>query len=142
MLSRILVCYDSGEESQRALEFAIRLSNAIESSSSPTEIHLVHVIEKPRGIADPVPDEAMDSILEAGMEILSNGARTVKKQLGNPITHLEIGAAPDKILELADKIEPELIVIGIAKHPASERIMGTVSTVLFKTRKYAVLAVP
>ena len=58
------------------------------------------------------------------------------------MTHLDFGSPPEKLLELADKIIPDLVVIGIAKHPASERILGTVSSLFFRTRRYPVLGVP
>lgn len=140
MLERVLVGYDGTEASDRALEVAIELLQDV--ATQPIEFHLAYILEKPAGIADPVPDEVMDSLQKAGQGILSNGARIVKKRFGTSFTHLEFGSPPEKFLELANSLKPGIIVIGIAKHPASERILGTVSSLIFKTRKYPVLAVP
>lgn len=139
-LERILVGYDGTEQSERALEFAIKISQ--EAMSQTLEIHLAFVVEKPHGAADPVPEEAMESLKRAGQDVLSNGARIVKKRLETPVVHLEFGSPPQKLLELADKLKPDLVVLGIAGHPASERILGTVSSLFFKTRRYPVLGVP
>ncbi len=139
-MQKILVGYDGTDQAMRALEFAINLLQ--DNIPQSMEIHLVYVVEKPRSVVDPVPDEVMTSLQKAATEILSNGARIVKKRLGNPVVHLEVGSPPQKILELADKLKPDLVVVGIANHPAVERILGTVSSLLFKTRRHAVLGVP
>ncbi|MDG6905597.1 MAG: universal stress protein [Nitrososphaerota archaeon] len=140
-MKKIFVGYDGTESSARALEFALK---TLQEGGAPQsmEVHLAYVVEKPHGIADPVTEEVVESLRRAGAEILSNGARLVRKQLETPVTHLEFGSPPEKLLELADKIIPDIVVIGIAKHPASERILGTVSALFFKTRRYPVLGVP
>ena len=140
-MKKIFVGYDGTESSVRALEFAL---STLQGDGAPqsVEVHLAYVVEKLHGIADPVPEEVVDSLRRAGEEILSNGARLVRKQLENPVIHLEFGSPPEKLLELADRIIPDLVVIGIAKHHASERILGTVSALFFRTRRYAVLGVP
>ena len=140
-MKKIFVGYDGTESSERALEFALKTFQEGDAPQ-PIEVHLAYVVEKPHGIADPVPEEVVESLRRAGEEILSNGARLVKKHLEAPVTHLEFGSPPEKLLELSDKIIPDLVVIGIAKHPASDRIVGTVSALFFKTRRYPVLGVP
>lgn len=140
MIQKILVGYDGTENSQRALEFALSLVER--TDAKPSEIHLVYVVDRPAGMVDPVPDEVMESLKRVGQDILSEGALSVKKKFEAPTTHLEFGPPADKILELADKLSPDLIAIGIAKHPASERIFGTVSSLLYKTGRYPVLGVP
>ena len=140
MIQKILVGYDGTEPSERALEFALSLVETTASESS--EIHLVFVVDRPAGIPDPIPDEVIESLQRAGQDILSEGARTVKKKFETPSTHLEFGSPANKILEIADRLKPDLIVIGIAKHPASDRILGTVSSLLFKARRHPVLGIP
>ena len=141
LLEKILVGYDGKEESGRALEYSLELLDTVGATRS-SEIHLIYAVEKPPGMADPIPDEVMSSFEKAGNEVLLNGARIVKKRFETPFTHLEFGSAPEKILQVADRIKPDLIVVGITKHPQSERILGTVSSLLFKTRRYPVLGVP
>jgi nucleotide-binding universal stress UspA family protein len=140
MARKVLIGYDGTDQSDRALELAIKLLKQIEGE--PIEFHLAYVVEKPAGIADPVPDEALDSLKKAGNDTLTNGARIVKKLWETPITHLEFGSPPAKLLELADNLKADLVVLGIAKHPASEQILGTVSSYFFKARRYPVLGVP
>jgi nucleotide-binding universal stress UspA family protein len=141
MSRKFLVAYDGNEESLRALDFAIKLVQQ-QAEGEPNEFHLAYVVEKSVNIVDPVPDELLESLKREGNEILSDGARFVRKQLETPFTHLEFGSPPQKLLELADRIKPDLVVLGIAKHPPSEKILGTVSSVFFNARKYPVLGVP
>lgn|SRR5487761_1449996 len=138
MARKFLIAYDGSEESVRALELAIEL----QEQKGPTEFHLAYVVEKPIDIADPVPDELLESLKKEGDEILSNGARFVRKHLEIPYVHLEFGSPAHMLLELADRLQPDLVVLGIAKHPPSEKILGTVSSFFFNARKYPVLGVP
>ena len=141
-MQRILVGYDGTDESIRALEFAAHLLFDGSASTQLPEFHLAYILEEPRGISDPVPDEVMESLHRTGEEILSNGSRVVKKQFGKSLTHLDFGSPPEKLLEIAERLHPDLIVIGIRRHTTSEKILGSVSSLLLKTRKYAVLVVP
>jgi nucleotide-binding universal stress UspA family protein len=141
-LQKILVGYDGTEESIRSLEFATQLLFEGSSPNQLPEFHLAYVLEKPRGISDPIPDEVMNSLRRTGEEILSSGAKVIKKQFGKPFTHLEFGSPPEKLLEIAEKLHPDLIVIGIRPHTTSEKVLGSVSALLFKTRKYRILGVP
>ena len=140
LIQKVMVGYDGTESSERALEFVLSLVEA--SAPKSCEIHLVYAVDRPSGIPDPVPDEVMESLKRAGQDILSDAARTIRKKFETPTAHLEFGSPAEKILETADRVKPDLIVIGIAKHPASERILGTVSSLLFKRRSYPVLGVP
>jgi nucleotide-binding universal stress UspA family protein len=141
MTRKFLIGYDGTEESLRALNFAIKMKQQ-QSGSEQTEFHLAFVVEKVASIADPVPDELLDSLRKPADEILADGARLVRNQLETAFVHLEFGSPPQKLLELADRIKPDLVVLGIAKHPPSKKILGTVSASFFNSRKYPVLGVP
>jgi nucleotide-binding universal stress UspA family protein len=136
-LRRILVGYDGTEESARALELAISLNEQYEA-----ELHLAFVVQKPPQMADPVPDEVIESLRRLGEETLTNAARLVKKRFENPITHLEIGNPGEKLLDLANSLKPELVVLGMVKHTTSEKILGTVSSHFLKARRHPILVVP
>jgi nucleotide-binding universal stress UspA family protein len=140
LLKTILVGYDGTEQSIRALEYALQLVEG--NITEPSTVHLAFVVQKPSGVADPLPEEAMQSLQNAGREVLANGARVVRKELQNPVTHLEMGPPPEKLLELAQKLKPDVVVIGMAKHPATDRIIGTVSALFYKTRLFPVLSIP
>jgi nucleotide-binding universal stress UspA family protein len=139
MPKRILIGYDGTDQSVRALELCIGLFQ--QQSESP-EFHLAYAVEKSPSVADPVPDEMLASLRKRGEEILSNGVNTIKKHFEYILGHLEFGSAPQVLFELAEKINPDLVVLGITKHPTSERILGTVSSVFLKSRRYPILGVP
>ena len=137
LVQRILVGYDGTIQSEHALEFIAGINWQYE-----VEIHLAFIVQEPSGMADPIPDEIMESLSHRGQETLSNAARQVKKQFGNPILHLEIGNPKEKLLELAETLKPDLIIVGMAKHTSSERILGSVSSNFIRSRKYPILLVP
>ena len=100
------------------------------------------MVQKPAGIPDPVPDEVLESIRRTGREELTNAERAVKKNLIDVAVHLEVGNPGEKLLELAERLKPDLVVLGTLKHSASERLLGTVSSYFLKSRAYPLLIVP
>jgi nucleotide-binding universal stress UspA family protein len=136
-IKRVLVGYDGTEHSERALQFTVGINDDYE-----TEIHLAFIVNEPAGMADPIPDEVLDSLEKKGLDSLSNAERFVRKQFRKPVTHLEIGNPVEKLLELADKLNPQLVVLGIAKHSSSESLIGTVSSRFLRSRRYPILLVP
>lgn len=137
-LRKILVGYDGSEQARRALEFA----TALGSRSGDSEIHIAYVVRKPGGVPDPIPDEVMDSLTAMAREELRDAAREVKKSLVTPVTHLEAGNPGERLVSLAESIRPDLVVLGIVQHSASDRLLGTVSSFFLKSRKFPVLIVP
>jgi nucleotide-binding universal stress UspA family protein len=136
-IQRVLVGYDGTEHSERALQFAVGINDYYE-----TEIHLAFIVNEPAGMADPIPDEVLDSLEKKGLDSLSNAERFVRKQFRKPVTHLEIGNPVEKLLELADRLKPQLVILGIAKHSSSESLIGTVSSRFLRSRRYPILLVP
>ena len=136
-IKRVLVGYDGTEHSERALQFAVGINDDYE-----TEIHLAFIVNEPAGMADPIPDEVLYSLEKRGLDSLSNAERFVRNQFRKPVTHLEIGNPVEKLLELADKLKPQLVVLGIAKHYSSESLIGTVSSRFLRSRRYPILLVP
>jgi len=137
-LRRILVGYDGSDQARRALEFAITLG----VHNGGVEIHIACVVQKPGGVPDPVPEELIDSLKVAAREELLDAGRIVTKSHATPIIHLETGNPGEKLLELADRIKPDLVVLGTLKHSTSERLLGTVSSFFLKSRRYPLLVVP
>ncbi len=136
-LQRVLVGYDGTKHSERALEFAVGMNDDYE-----TEIHLAFIVNEPAGMADPIPDEVLDSLQKKGLDSLANAERLVRKQFHKPVTHLEIGNPVERLIELADKLKPQLVVLGITKHSSSESLIGAVSSRFLRSRKYPILLVP
>ncbi|HEY7082947.1 MAG TPA: universal stress protein [Nitrososphaeraceae archaeon] len=133
---RILIGYNGTIQSEHTLELIAGINWQYE-----VEIHLAFIVQEPSGMADPLPDEIMESLSIRGQETLSDAARQVRKRFGNPILHLDAGDPNEKLLELAETLEPDLIVIGMTKH-SSERILGSVSSNFIRSRKYPILLVP
>ena len=136
-VEKVLVGYDGTEQSERGLQFAIGINDDYE-----TEIHLAFVVQEPAGMADPIPDEVLESLQRRGQESLLNAERLVRKRFRKPVTHLEIGDPAEKLLELADKLKPQLVILGIVKHSSSQSLIGTVSSYFLRSRKYPILLVP
>jgi len=135
---KILVGYDGSDQAARALDFAI----AIAAHRSGAEIHIAFVVQKQGGAPDPAPDEVMDSLKVAAREELLDAGRVVTKSLAMPVIHLETGNPGERLLELADRVKPDLVVLGTLHHSASERLLGTVSSHFLKSRRYPLLIVP
>lgn len=138
MLRRFLVGYDGSAQAERALEFAI----AIALQNEGSEIHIGYVVQKPGGVPDPVPDELMDSLRRAGKETLANAERLVRKNLLDAAIHLEVGNPGEKMLGLASRLKPDLVVLGTLQHSTSEKLLGTVSSYFLKSREFPLLIVP
>lgn len=82
-VEKVLVGYDGTEQSKRGLQFAIGMNDDYE-----TEIHLAFVVQEPAGMADPIPDEVLESLQKRGQESLLNAELFVGKQFRKPVTHL------------------------------------------------------
>lgn len=134
-IQKILVGYDGTESSEHALEFSTDIAK-----QQNMELHIAFVVREPIGMADPIPDEVYQTLVNVGQKTLSNAIQQVKKQFVKYMTHLEDGDPGPKLLELADKIKPDLIALGIVRHSPSERVLGTVSSYL--SGRYPLLLVP
>lgn len=137
-ITKILVGYDGSRESRRALDFAMSIANHYDGA----EIHVAHVVQKPAGAPDPVPDEVMEALRKAARQTLLEAERAVKKSLGTPVVYLEVGSPGETLLGLADRIKPGLVVLGTLERPASERLLGTVSSSFLRSRRHRLLIVP
>jgi nucleotide-binding universal stress UspA family protein len=89
-----------------------------------------------------VPDEVLDVLRKTGEETLLDAERQVRKNLSRPVTHLESGNPGEKLLELADRLKPDLVVLGTLAHSTSERLLGTVSSNFLRARRHPLLIVP
>jgi nucleotide-binding universal stress UspA family protein len=139
-IQKILVGYDGTEQSERLLQRAISINS--NNDETETEIHIALVVQEPSGMADPIPDEVLESLHKRGQESLLNADRLVRKSFLKPVTHIDIGNPAEKLIGLADRLKPQLVVLGISRHPSSESLIGTVSSHFIKSRKYMILLVP
>jgi nucleotide-binding universal stress UspA family protein len=57
-IQRVLVGYDGSEHSERALQLAVGINDL----NYEIEIHLAFIVKEPTGMANPIPDEVLDSL--------------------------------------------------------------------------------
>jgi nucleotide-binding universal stress UspA family protein len=55
---------------------------------------------------------------------------------------LESGNPGEKLLELADRLKPDLVVLGTLQRSTSKKLLGPVSSSFLRVRRYPLLIVP
>jgi nucleotide-binding universal stress UspA family protein len=137
-LLRILVGFDGSDQATRALDLAV----AIAAQRGGAEIHIGYVVQRPTGAPDPVPQEVMNSLKAAARVKLLDAERRVTERLATPVIHLMMGNPGERLLELAERVKPDLVVLGTLQHSMSDRLLGTVSSFFIRSRRYPLLIVP
>jgi len=142
------VAVDGSEHSHRVLDSAIKLAKRFKAKVFL--IHVVSRIEVPEEFARYVKTERIDvdpefyyrklvgeAILEKlGAKIVAEGLEVEKL--------LDFGDPADKILEAAEKIQPDFIVLGIVGMRGIRRVMaiGSVARRVVENAKVPVVVVP
>jgi nucleotide-binding universal stress UspA family protein len=136
---KILVAIDGSAHAQRALQYAAR-----RAQDARCEIHLLHV-EKPVmaweiGAVSPI--EHVVSAREAeSRELLSAGAAQFGPQ-GQIATHVLRGEPAGTILELAQKLGADEIIIGShGRTPLGAALLGSVTYKVLHDARIAVVVV-
>jgi nucleotide-binding universal stress UspA family protein len=108
MFKKILIAYDGSEHSKRAAQLAGELARREEK----TELWLVCVMDMiPVTLGEPYITEAMNSLTQAGEDLL----RDAKKILGKDVPvndELLFGSPAEGILDVAKNRECDLIIMG------------------------------
>jgi nucleotide-binding universal stress UspA family protein len=137
MFTNILVAVDGSIHAAKALDYAIELAEKYEA-----KISIVHVVPSLNAFSEKKDDKrdehleaARTGFEEAGKTVLLEGEKIVKLAgiAVNPI--LKHGSAADKIIEVAEELHSDLIVIG-------DRGLGSVTrfpfgSIVFKVSQYA-----
>ena len=127
MFSKILVAIDGSEISRRAFSRGIDLAR-----QNKAELHVIYVIES--GIVSPAPvDTTWELIYERfekeGHDVIAELVEDAKKKGVTVEPHIEAGHAGDTILDTAEKIGADLIIIGsLGKSKLDSLLRGSVST--------------
>jgi nucleotide-binding universal stress UspA family protein len=131
-LSSMLVCIDGSEQSITALELAVRLAGKLRS-----RIILLNV-------QDPRLQKATPKVVEEVAEkIFSNALGAVQKGKVEVQKKLEVGVPSDRIVEVAEKGNYDLIVLGKRGLGRVKRfLLGSVSDDVIQKAKTSVLLVP
>ncbi len=104
----LLVPYDGSESSKKALSRACALSK-----SDGSEISVLYVIPRYEEMMDFFKTESIKKSLYREAEKIVDGAKKVAGGLGVEIKAVvQDGHADDKIVEIADKMKHDLIVVG------------------------------
>ncbi len=131
-LSNLLVCIDGSEHSIKAFKYAIELAEKMNSKATVLNV-------QERRIYDFSPKEAE----ELGGQILSKALNAVGKTKVKTGKKLEFGVPSDKIVEVAEKGEHDLIVLGSrGLGTVTKFLLGGVSDDVIHKAKCSVLMVP
>jgi universal stress protein A len=141
-IKRILVPYDFSECSSAALDYAARL--AIDSDA---RLYIVHVDELLDVRISTVPPVNGPGAYESSWE---KRQRAVKKQLAKIVPHTVagyehhclMGSPADEILEFADRVQIDLIVMGSHGRTGFSRLItGSVAEQVMRRAKCPVLTI-
>lgn len=142
MYKSILVAVDGSDHANLAVDAAAGLSAAFDA-----EVHLVHAAEEhplvlgSASVMSVIPEE---DLLEHGAAILDAAKQRAQATAKNLKTHnlAEPASAAHTILQLADEIEPDLLVVGSLGHGnLAGLMMGSVSQKLCQLAKCHCLVV-
>ncbi len=110
-ISDILVPTDFSESAHAALGTAIGLAKALDAS-----VHVAHVLHSPVQLSAlgqmPIPPDLWSQVRNSAARKLDEAAKTAAAEGVRARTHLTEGPNAQAIVELADKIEADLIVMG------------------------------
>lgn len=103
---------------------------ASEARLRQAELHLLHVlappVAAPVGAVAPAAGLDMTSAIDAAKEELQRAARATKLGGVKVTGHVRVGAAVDEVINLADELDAELIVVGASsKGLAMRALLGS-----------------
>lgn len=130
--SNLLVCIDGSEHSTKALNYAVELADKMDS-----KITLINVQERK------LFDLSRETVEESGEKILSKALDTIEKKGLTVNKRLEFGVPQDRIVEVAEQGNHDLIVLGSRGLGTVKRfLLGSVSDDVTHKAKSSVLIVP
>lgn len=104
----ILVAYDGSEIAKRAVSWAIQLAKALDA-----KLYVLYVVNVPPEVrAFLTAGTILNEALKSGMKILEQVKPELDKEGVRYELVVEIGDPGEKIVEFADKINADLIVMG------------------------------
>jgi len=131
-LSNLLICVDGSENALKALKYGAQLADKMDS-----DITLLNVQEKR------MFDYAPDVVEDLGKKILSKAAEVIMEKKSKINRKLEIGVPADVIVEVAEKGNHDLIIMGSRGLGKVKRfLLGSVSDDVSHKAKCSVLIVP
>lgn len=135
---RLVVAYDGSEASVRAARFSLRLV-----TDPPMEVWFVHATTLPASVAEPRPDEELASEMSAISQSLQALKRTANPRVCRVEVWIREGSPADVVLEAADEVNADLIVVGTRGLRGARRlVLGSVSEAVVARSHRPVVVVP
>lgn len=135
MYSKVLLAYDGSIEGRRALREGAKLAQLFRA-----EVFLLAVVEHSPMMA---PDAGLTipiGLQTADYEaILAEGVSRLQALGFSPVSRLEMGDAGQKIADVAEEIEANLVVVGHRPQGPVARWFGSVGSYLVKRLRCSVL---
>ncbi len=145
-LSRVLVAVDGSKPSMRALDMGISITRVSKSFQMDIVMVIPYPVQYVTG-ENPTGDltlvERLGALKEKGETVLNHAKDySISNGVENVKTHLKQGDPSREILDLADSINPDLIVIGNRRRGFLRGVfLGSVSQRVAANSKCAVLVV-
>ncbi len=141
MFNKILVATDGSQYSDKALEYAVNIAKVFGA-----KLYIIHVVEEDKvalaSSAIPITTNIIDDLVRIGNEILSRAREYARSRGIDAEVILARGNAADKILETADKINADLIIVGSRGLKGLARfLLGSVSERVVRHSNKPVLVV-
>lgn len=140
MFTNIIVAIDGSEASQRAFDRALDIAKAANAS-----LHAAYVVET--GLFSSLPAdntvEIMFNVLQKEGESVLAKAKYKATAAGVTLTtHVKSGNAGKEVIDLAEKIGSDLIVVGSHGKSQTDRLLiGSVSSFVVTRNKVSTLVV-
>ena len=140
MFTKILTAVDGSDISELAVEKAVTLAK-----QNNAELHLIYVIET--GFITPGPGDSVRDLVhkrfeEEGATILEKSAEKAKAAGVAVVSHLEVGHAGNTIINSADKLGCDLIIVGsLGKSKLDRLLLGSVSSHVVNYAKTNILVI-
>ena len=124
-MSTVLVGIDASETAAEAARSAAHIAAALSKS-------LTLVIARPKSAAQHVAGPGADSWDASGSHAALNTANKLAKSLRPIVADIEIVEAPGKpaevLVEQAERLEADLIVVGNRRVQGAARVLGAIAT--------------
>ncbi len=138
MFEKVLVAVDGSLDSDRAVRAA---ADIVRTHGS--EFHICHVFHIPESYVTDLGPALRAAVEKDGEDILAHAASLAKQGGAKTTTHLlEKGHPAEGVLDLAEKLHVELIVVGVRGKTVDQiRSLGSVSTAVARQAKCSVLLI-
>lgn len=140
MFTKILAAVDGSDISAHAVDKAVDLAK-----QNNAELHIIYVIET--GFISPGPGDSVRDLVHQrfereGEEILETLGKKAEESGISVVKHLEVGHAGNTIVENAEKLGCDLIIVeSLGKSKLDRLLLGSVSSHVVNYAKTNILVI-